>query len=57
MKKMMALIALAAFAVASVAMAMTTTSEVRETVDEAKVNAAIDARLHELLLKSQIEHG
>ena len=57
MKKMMALIALAAFAVASVAMAMTTTSDVRETVDEAKVNAAIDARLHELLLKSQIEHG
>ena len=57
MKKMMALIALGAFAVASVAMAMTTTTTVVEQVDEAKVNAAIDARLHELLLKTQIEHG
>ncbi len=56
MKKMMALIALAGFAVASVAMAMTTTTAVQEQVDEAKVNAAIDARLHELLLKTEIEH-
>ncbi len=55
-KKLMALIALAGFAVASVAMAMTTTQAVKEQVDEAKVNAAIDARLHELLLKTEIEH-
>ena len=54
MQKMMALVALAAFAVASMAFAMNTTSQVRETVDEAKVNQVIDSRLHELLLKADL---
>ena len=54
MQKMMALIALAAFAVASVAMAMTTTRQVQETADEARVNQVIDSRLHELLLKADM---
>lgn len=54
MQKMMALVALAAFAVASVAFAMTTTTQVQETVDEAKVNQVIDSRLHELLLKADL---
>ena len=54
MQKMMALFALAAFAVASVAFAMTTTNQVQETVDEAKVNQVIDSRLHELLLKADM---
>ncbi len=54
MQKMMALFALAAFAVASVAFAMTTTTQVEETVDDAKVNQVIDSRLHELLLKADL---
>jgi hypothetical protein len=54
MQKMMALFALAAFAVASVAFAMTTTTQVQETVDDAKVNQVIDSRLHELLLKADM---
>jgi hypothetical protein len=54
MQKMMALFALAAFAVASVAFAMTTTAQVQETVDQAKVNQVIDSRLHELLLKADM---
>ncbi|MFT3842341.1 MAG: hypothetical protein QM723_35450 [Myxococcaceae bacterium] len=54
MQKMMALVALAAFAVASVAFAMNTTQQVRDTVDDAKVNQVIDSRLHELLLKADM---
>ncbi len=54
MQKMMALVALAAFAVASVAFAMNTSTQVQETVDDAKVNQVIDSRLHELLLKADL---
>ena len=56
MKKLMALVALGGLAVATMAMGMSTAGQIQESVDEAKLNAVIDARLHELLLKTQIEH-
>lgn len=52
MKKLMAVVAFAALAVASVAVARTVTDQ---GVDEARVQAQIDARLHQMLLKVQRE--
>jgi|CXWL01.1.fsa_nt_gi hypothetical protein len=50
MKKSLALVGLAALVLGSVSMAMSSSAPVSEKVDEARVQAQIDARLHAVLL-------
>lgn len=51
MKKSLAMVALAAMVLGSVSMAMSSPAPVTEKVDEARVQAQIDARLHAVLLE------
>lgn len=54
MKKLMAVVTVAAVvAVASVALASTS----EQVVDEARVQAQIDGRLHELMVKMRLHRG
>ena len=52
MKKMIAVMAFAALAVGSVAMARSS-----DGVDQAQVDAKIDARLHDLLIAARLRHN
>jgi hypothetical protein len=52
MKKMIAMLAVGGVVLSGVAMGM---SEQSRKVDEAQVQAKIDARLHDLLVKARIE--
>jgi hypothetical protein len=54
MKKMIATMFLGALAMTSVAAAMSARSS--EPVDQAIVNAKIDARLHDLLVTARLNH-
>ncbi len=53
MKKLLAVMALAAVVVGSVSMTTSVSVATDEKVDEARVLAQIDARLHAVLLKLQ----
>jgi len=53
--KLVAMTGLMAAAMSMAAMAMTASAEPREVVDEAKVQAAIDGRLHDLLVQMRMQ--
>jgi hypothetical protein len=58
--KLVAVTAMAAVAVSMAAMAMSAQEarrETREVVDEAKVQAAIDGRLHDLLVQMRMHRA
>jgi hypothetical protein len=54
--KLVAVTVMAAVAVSMAAMAMTN-RQTREVVDEAKVQAAIDSRLHDLLVQMRMQRA
>ncbi len=55
MKKMIAVMALGALALASVAAARS--ARVDDGIDQSVVDAKIDARLHDLLIAARMNHG
>ena len=56
MKKMIAVMAFGALAVGSIAMARPAVKSSEEGVDQAQVDAKIDARLHDLLIVARLRH-